>query len=68
MKQKYKPQKMKILIKASLTEDEYGLLCEALRSYAEINYEAGFVLNTTDIERFVRTHHRPQINWSQIKK
>ena len=42
---------MKILIKASLTEDEYGLLCEALRSYAEMNYEAGFVLNTTDIER-----------------
>lgn len=46
---KYKAQKMKVLINARLTEDEYGLLCEALRSYAEINYEAGF--NTTDIER-----------------
>ena len=35
---KYKAQKMKVLINARLTEDEYGLLCEA-----------GF--NTTDIER-----------------
>ncbi len=47
--QKYKPQKIKVLVKAKLTEDEYGALGTAIRMFAEQAHEQD--QDTTQIER-----------------
>lgn len=47
--QKYKPQKMKVLVKAKLTEEEYGTLGSAIHMYAELAHEQD--QDTTQIER-----------------
>jgi len=47
--QKYKPQKMKVLVKAKLTEEEYGTLGSAIHEYAEQAHEQD--QDTTQIER-----------------
>lgn len=47
--QKYKPQKLKVLVNAKLTEDEYGVLGSALHTYAEMLHEGG--VDPTEVER-----------------
>ena len=49
--QKYKPQKLKVLVNAKLTEEEYGVMGEALRSCGEIAHEQGFDDRVALIER-----------------
>jgi hypothetical protein len=41
MEQKHKAQKLKILISAKLTEEEYEVVSAALQLYAETLYEQG---------------------------
>ena len=48
---KYKSQKLKILVSAKLTEDEYGTMGEALRLYAEMSHENGSHVHVALIER-----------------
>ena len=48
---KYKSQKLKILVSAKLTEDEYGVMSEALRSCGETAHEQGFDDRVALIER-----------------
>lgn len=45
----YKSQKLKILISAKLTEDEYGVLGSALRNHAEMLHEGG--VDPIEVER-----------------
>ena len=47
--QKYKPQKLKVLVNAKLTEDEYGVLGSALRNHAEMLHEGG--VDPIEVER-----------------
>tara|TARA_A100001201_G_scaffold143721_2_gene146951 strand:+ start:3360 stop:3560 length:201 start_codon:yes stop_codon:yes gene_type:complete len=49
--QKYKPQKLKIVVSAKLTEDEYGAMGEALRLYGETLHEQGLDDHVAIIER-----------------
>ena len=48
---KYKSQKLKILVSAKLTEEEYGVVREALRSYAKESWMQGHDDHVALIER-----------------